>query len=68
MADRGGEALGVVEESPLPLVVDLHTPAQLGIIRNGVVKPCVRGLSGGKIVRPDNFAAWVNDPKLSHEL
>ncbi len=66
-ADRGREARGVVEERPLPFVVDLHAPAQLGTIPNGVDKPSVCGLRVGKIFGRDNFAVWVDDPKLSHE-
>ena len=67
-AHRGSKALGVIEARPPPVVVDLHTPTQLGIISNGVDKPRVRGLGAGEILRRDNLATWVDDPKLSHEM
>ncbi len=65
-APRGSKATGVIEERPLPVVVDLHTPTQLGTVYNGVDKPGVRGVLAVKIVHRDNFAVWADNSKLRH--
>src|SRR6516225_5919679 len=67
-ARHSGEAFGVIEERPLPVVVDLHAPAQLGTACTGVGEPHVCGLRAVKILHRHSLAMWVDDPELGHAM
>jgi hypothetical protein len=67
-AGRGGKASGVIEERPLPVVIDLHAPTELGTARNGAHKPGVRGLGADEILRRDDLAMRPDNSKPSHTV
>ena len=67
-AGRGGKASGVIEERPLPVVVDLHAPTELGTACNGVHKPGVCVLRAGEILRRDDLAMRADNSKPSHTV
>jgi hypothetical protein len=61
-------ASGVVEERPPPVIVDFHTPSQLGAIRDGVDKPRVRTLGAVDVPAGDDFAVRVDDSERNHSM
>jgi len=58
-------ASGVVEMRPPPVIVDLYTPTQFGVI-DEVGKPCVRILSGVDIPGRDDFAVRIDNSERNH--
>src|SRR4051812_46954107 len=65
-AHRSGEPAGVVEMRPLPVVADLHPPAHLVVVRDGIDEPLVGGFGTIEITRRDNRAMRIDRSKQGH--
>jgi hypothetical protein len=67
-AGGSGKASGVIEECPLPVVIDLHAPTELGTARNGIHEPGVCGLRAGEILRRNDLAVRADNSKPRHTV